>query len=115
MATFDASHGTILITYDKVSTALQNSFIASKETHYLLQNDIVCIVDVSMIPEGIRTLFVLPKLESFRHVLLLSYDANFSRMWPYKDGHISVVNVKNFKVETIEYANTLKALEALLP
>ena len=102
----------LIVTYDKGSTALQNRFLAKKgNTPYLEDQAALLIVDVSVIPFGIRSLFVLPKLKSFKHPLLLSYDENFSKMFPYKDEHIAIVKVEKRIVKEIFYCNNEKCLE----
>jgi len=111
-AWIDNTTQTILITYDKGSTALQNRFVIAKGGEKFLKGtNSLLIVDVSVIPFGIRSLFVLPKLKSFKHPLLLSYDENFSKMFPYKDEHIAIVKIEKRIVKEIFYCNNEKCLE----
>lgn len=104
----------ILITYDKLSTYTQNEFIVSQGgERFLKEHRTLLIVDVSVIPSGIRMLFVEPKLRRTQHSLLLSYDVNFSKMFPYKENHIAVMRVEKRKVKEIMFARSKEDLKKI--
>ncbi|NOQ31302.1 MAG: hypothetical protein GQ570_09285 [Helicobacteraceae bacterium] len=101
---------TIVMTWDKESTQIANSFF--DENRELLKDDkIVMIVDVSTTPYGIMQLFVLPKLEGYKHPILLSYDEAYNLNLPYKDGFLTLLKITNSKVKNIEFVETKENLK----
>lgn len=102
----------IFITYDKISTRTQNIFVSShpsflKETHTLL------IVDVSVVPSGIFSFFVHPRMKRNRHPLIYSFDKNLSKTFPYKENHITIMRLKNKIVKEIVFVNSEKKLKEM--
>lgn len=102
----------IFITYDKLSTRLQNIFITQRP-HFLEYTQSMLIVDTSVIPGAIFYLFVNPKMRRIPLPLLYSDDINFSKMFPYKENHISIMKLKNKVVEDIVFVKSEKELQDL--
>jgi len=102
----------IFITYDKLSTRLQNIFI-TKRPHFLHYTQSMLLVDTSVIPGAIFYFFVNPKMRRIPLPLLYSDDINFSKMFPYKENHISIMKLKNKVVEEIIFVKSEKELQEL--
>ena len=102
----------IFITYDKLSTRLQNIFITQRP-HFLEYTQSMLIVDTSVIPGAIFTLFVNPKMRRIPLPLLYSDDINFSKMFPYKENHISIVKLQDKIVKKIVYIKSEEELKEL--
>ena len=102
----------IFITYDKLSTRLQNRFIL-KHPHFLEYTQSMLVVDISVIPSAIFFLFVNPRMKDIPLPLLYSDDIKLSKMFPYKEGHISIMKVKNKVVEEIVFVKSEEALSDL--
>lgn len=102
----------LFITYDKLSTRLQNIFITQRP-HFLEYTQSMLIVDTSVIPGAIFSLFVNPKMRRIPLPLLYSDDINFSKMFPYKENHITILELKNKRVEKIVYIKDEEALKEL--
>jgi len=102
----------IFITYDKLSTRLQNIFISNRP-HFLEYTQSMLIVDTSVIPSAIFYLFVNPKMRRVPLPLLYSDDIKFSKMFPYKENHISIMKLKNKIVEDIIFIDNEEELKEL--
>lgn len=101
---------TLVITWDRETTAIANNFFDGK-SELFTDEKVAMIVDVSQTPEGIMTLFVMPRMKSFKHPILLSYDEAFNLTLPYKDEKITLLKVKEGKVEKIDFLNSQEELK----
>jgi len=102
----------IFITYDKQSTRLQNIFI-TKRPHFLEYTQSQLIVDISVIPGAIFTLFVNPKMRRIPLPLLYSDEIKFSKMFPYKENHITIMKIKNRVIEKIMFVKSEAELQEI--
>lgn len=102
-----------VVTWDKMTTRHANLLFKAKPE--LLKNGkVAMIVDVSQTPSGIMNLFVLPRMRSYEHRILLGYDAAYNRTIPYSDGAITVLYLSDGKVFEVAFAEDGEALEKLL-
>lgn len=99
-----------IIGWDKESTALINEYFSQ---HPMRQNQNM-LVDVSQIPSGIFSMFVAPKMRRYTHPILLSYDEAYNLSLPYKDGYVTLLHLKDAKIEAISFVKTQGELEKLL-
>jgi hypothetical protein len=104
---------TLVITWDKETTAIANNYFDEKIA-FFKNEDIAMIVDVSQTPEGIMNLFVMPRMRSYDHPILLSYDENFNLTLPYEDQKVTILKIRNMKVEEINFAEDENKLETSL-
>ena len=109
---FDRLHhvradGVWLIGWDKETTALINRFV-----QYHKGLELHVIVDASQIPSGILSLFVKPRLQSYRHTILLSLDERYNRALPYKQGCVTYLKLERGVVKTIAFIDKAQSLEA---
>ena len=115
---FDKPHGVgneklWVITWDRGTTRLANTFFDSHKK-LLTDGTAALIVDVSQTPEGIMSLFVLPRMRSYEHRILLGYDAEANRRFPYKDGSVTVLTLKDGVITAVGFAEAVEQLEQLL-
>lgn len=103
----------LVISWDKETTALANEYFA-KHGELIKENKVSLLVDLSQAPQGILSLFILPRLRSYNHTILLSYDEVFNRTLPYKEGFLTLLSLKAFKLSGIAFVDDFKGLEALL-
>ena len=96
-----------VITWDKMTTRHANTFF-EQHPAFMENNSTALIVDVSRTPSGIMTLFVLPKMQSYDHPILLSHDETYNRTFPYKQEHITVLFLDN-KTVKISYLSKMKS------
>ncbi|MDX1295783.1 MAG: hypothetical protein R3302_05940 [Sulfurimonadaceae bacterium] len=102
-----------VVTWDKMTTRHANLLFQAKP-QLLREGQVAMIVDVSQTPSGIMNLFVLPRMRSYKHRILLGYDAAYNRSIPYSDGAITVLYLSDGKVLEVAYAEDGEALEKLL-
>ena len=102
-----------VVTWDKMTTRHANGFF---EAHRGLidRGEAAMIVDVSQTPSGIMSLFVLPRMRSYEHTILLSYDAEYNRDIPYEEEKITVLRLEKGKIAAVGFAENEAALERLL-
>lgn len=98
-----------VITWDKTTTRHANDFFV-KQPLSKRAKEKVMIVDVSQTPEGILQMFVLPRMRSHEHPILLSYDAEYNIRLPYKEAHITVLHLDDGEIERIDFAEDERAL-----
>ena len=116
---FDAPHGVgnekvWVITWDKMTTRYANTFFDA-HPELIAEGKAALIVDVSQTPEGIMSLFVLPRMRSYDHPILLSYDAEANRRFPYEEERVTVLELDGGKITAIRFAEGVEDLERLLP
>ncbi|MEA3372213.1 MAG: hypothetical protein U9Q62_00855 [Campylobacterota bacterium] len=102
-----------VITWDQATTRHANNYFG-KDPSLLDQNLTRMIVDVSQTPSGIMRLFVLPKMRSYGHPILLSYDEAYNFKLPYREDHITILSLDNGVIDSIDFAPDERALSDLL-
>jgi hypothetical protein len=102
--------GVWVIAWDKESTRLANKYFEA----FGMKSDTQMLVDVSQVPSGILSLFVLPRMRDYKHEILLSYDEVYNLALPYKENAVTVLHLKEAKIEQIDFAQDEEELKALL-
>ena len=94
---------------------LSNEFFNSKESDFLSKHNAILVADLSGAPSLIRSMFIIPGLEDFKHTVLILDDK--TKAAPYKNekhlDKLNVVYVDNFIIKKIEYASTKEELESV--
>ena len=90
-----------------------NEFFATKGESYLKDNKIQFVADLSKAPSIIRSMFILPGLKDFKHIVLIIDDEKVSANYkPAKHADkIVVVNLNNQKITSIKYLDSIEDLE----
>lgn len=104
---------TWVITWDKMTTRHANDFFAKQLPDESIKERVM-IVDVSQTPEGILQMFVLPRMRSHEHPILLSHDAKYNITLPYKEAHITVLHLDDAQIKRIDFAEDESALAGIL-
>ena len=96
-----------VVTWDRTTTAMTNDYIA--------EHNVTCkmIVDVSQVPSGIFSLFVLPRMKHYRHSISLSFDEKYNKAVPYKEGCVTYLGFSKKRLSKIEYLCDERALTAV--
>lgn len=102
-----------VITWDKMTTRYANRFFADHPA-VAEQNTTAMIVDVSQTPSGIMSVFVLPRMRSYDHPILLSFDEKYNIALPYEEDHVTVLFLQNGRIEKILFAEDEADLEKIL-
>jgi len=104
----------IIFAFSKDAAHTCNDYFNTQEPDYLDKHNTQFIADVSAAPSLIRSMFILPGLKDFKHVVLLLDDENQAA--PYRKGvdteKIVVAYILNGKItEVKEVENSTEALK----
>lgn len=102
--------GVWVIAWDKETTRVANRYFEK----YPMKKNEQMIIDVSQVPSGILTLFVLPRMRGYKHEILLSYDELYNQTLPYKENAVTVLHLKDAKVQSIDFAVDEAEIKTLL-
>ena len=102
----------VIVAYEKDTGKLVNTFLDSKSPYYLQKKHTVFIADIHEMPSMITTMFALPKLQKYKHLIYLHYGEEFSKAVPSKAEQVTLLYVKNGKIDKIEFIKTKEELQA---
>ncbi len=92
-----------LLAWDKETTRLANRYIDAHKS-FLQTHNAALVVDVSQVPSGIFSLFVKPRMQSYEHPILLSFDAKYNQQLPYQEGCVTLLELQNQTVSSVRFA-----------
>jgi hypothetical protein len=93
---------TIIVSFEKGTGADVNEFLNSKEPTFLEEKHAVFIANISGMPSIITKLFALPKMQKYKHPILLIYDDEDKRFL-YQEDKSTVYKIENGVIVTVEY------------
>ncbi|WP_457748940.1 hypothetical protein [Sulfurimonas sp.] len=103
----------VIFAFDKEPAHTCNDFFNTQKPTYLQNHHVQFVADVSAAPSLIRSLFILPGLKDFKHVVLLLDDKKVAA--PYRKGidttKIVVVTLLNKKITDIKTISTTEQLK----
>lgn len=102
-----------VVTWDRATTHEANLLFAGRP-ELLADKNAAMLVDISQTPSGILSLFVLPRMQGYAHPVLLSSDEAFNLSLPYEEGMITVLKLRDGRVETVQFAADAAALGEML-
>lgn len=103
---------TLIVSFEKDTGKMVNEFLASKEADFLQKHHAVFIANISGMPSIITKLFALPKMQDYKHTILLIYDENDKRFLQ-KDELSTVYKIENGVVKDIQFVKDKKDLEKI--
>ncbi|WP_151901090.1 MULTISPECIES: hypothetical protein [Sulfurimonas] len=111
--TLNADTYKVIFAFDKEPAHTCNDFFNTQKPNYLQEHHVQFVADVSAAPSIIRSLFILPGLKDFKHVVLLLDDKKVAA--PYRKGidttKIVVVTLLNKKITDIKTISTTEQLK----
>jgi len=102
---------TIVISYEKDTGRLVNKYLNTKYPPYLAKNRAVFIADIHEMPSIITSLFAMPKMRKYKHTIFIYDEDDFSEFAKPKDEKVTVVKIKDKKVDKIYYISTPQELQ----
>ena len=102
----------VIVAFDKDTGAMVNEYLGSKTPYYLQKHRSIFIADINEMPSIITKMFALPKLQEYKHLIYLHYSEDFQKVVPRKADQITLLRVKDGKVQNISYITTKKELKA---
>jgi len=110
MHTVNSEIKTLIVSFEKDTGKLVNEFLASKQPDFLSNHKAVFIANISGMPSIITKLFALPKMQDYKHTILLIYDENDKR-FVQKEEESTIYSLEDGKVKAISFVKTKEDLE----
>jgi len=100
--TVDNTTKTMIVSFEKSTSADINDFLSKKEEGFLDKNNAVFIADISGMPSLITKFFALPKMKDYKYPVLLIYDEEDKRFL-HKEEKLTVYKLENSVITGVEY------------
>ena len=100
--TVDSNIQTILVSFEKDTSADVNEFLKEKDKNFLRANNAVFIADISGMPSIITKLFALPKMKKYNYSVLLIYDEEDKRFVSQEE-KLTLYKLENGVIKSISY------------
>jgi len=104
----------VVIAFEKDTGALVNEFLDTQDPFYMPKRRAVFIADINKMPTIITNMFALPKLKKYKHLIYLHYEDQFQNSVPQKEEMITLLRIKDAKVDSISYLSTKEELKAAI-
>jgi len=104
----------VIVAFEKDTGALVNNYLKSKNKFYLQKNRSIFIADIHEMPSMVTTMFALPKLKKYKHLIYLHYKDKFYKNVPYKKDEITLLRFVDGKVSDISYITSKSELQAAI-
>lgn len=104
----------IIVSFEKDTGALVNDYLDTKKSSYTIDHNAVFIADINRMPSIITKMFALPKMQKYKHPIYLHYEDQFENFVPHKEEKLTLLRMKDQKVESIAYISTVKELKAAI-
>ncbi|MEA1983987.1 MAG: hypothetical protein U9N39_10620 [Campylobacterota bacterium] len=108
--TVDRHVKTIIVSFEKDTSADINAYLSSKSPEFLKSKDAVFIANISKMPAIITKMFAMPKLKKLKHSILLINDEADKR-FSSKEEKFTIYKLENSIVKELLYVNSIKELE----
>ena len=96
-------NATLIISFQKSISSKIQAYLASKPKHYLKQNNILYVSDMSAAPTFMIKLFGIPKMKKFDYKVALIYDDTVADKIQREDDKITVIKLKRDKIVDIQF------------
>ncbi len=106
----------VIFAFDKEPAHTCNNFFNTQKPDYLQEHHVQFVADVSAAPSIIRSLFILPGLKDFKHIVLLLDDKATAA--PYRKGidttKIVIMTLLNKKITNVKTITTTEQLKKVV-
>jgi len=94
---------TLVVSFQKSVSSKMQAYLDSKPKHYLEDNNILYISDMSAAPTFMIKLFGIPKMKKFTYKVALIYDDSVADKIQKEDNKITVIKLKKDKIVGIQF------------
>ena len=98
-------NATVIISFQKSVSSEIQAYLDSKPKHYLKDNNILYISDMSAAPTFMIKLFGIPKMQKFDYKVALIYDDTVADKIQREDDKITIIKLKRDKIEGIQFVS----------
>jgi len=107
------SDATLIVSFQKSISSEMQAFIDTKPKHYLEDNNILYISDMSAAPTFMIKLFGIPKMKKFNYKVALIYDDAVANKIQREDSKLTLIRLNDHKIIDIQFVSP-NALEKAL-
>lgn len=104
----------IVAAFEKDTGKLVNAYLDTKPAMYMPKHHAVYVADIHNMPSIITSMFALPKMQKYKHLIYLQYDEEFEEFVPNKEEKITIIRLKDKKVVSISFISTQEELKAAI-
>ena len=104
----------VIVAFEKDTGALVNEYLKTKSKYYLQKNKAIFIADIHDMPSMITTMFALPKLRKYKHLIYLHYDEKFQKAVPNKEEKITLLKIEDGLIKKISFISTKDELQVAI-
>lgn len=104
----------VIVAFEKDTGALVNEYLDKQSPFYLLKNNSIFIADINKMPTIVTSMFALPKLQKYKHLIYLHYSDKLQEAVPNKEQKITLLRFENSKIKEISYISTVLELKTAI-
>lgn len=104
----------VIVAFEKDTGALVNEYLDKQSPFYLLKNNSIFIADINKMPSIVTSMFALPKLQKYKHLIYLHYSDKLQKAVPNKEQKITLLRFENSKIKEISYISTVLELKTAI-
>ncbi len=106
----DATVRVLLVSRDMTANKLAKQAFLPKSADYLPAAHAMYAIDVSGMPGFVTRHFAIPKMQKYGYPIFLDREGTIITDLPTQKSLVTVIKLKQLKVESIEYVNSATAL-----
>jgi len=99
------SNATLIVSFQKSVSSEIQAYLTSKPKHYLEQNNILYVSDMSAAPTFMIKLFGIPKMQKFPYKVALIYDDEIADNIQRESDKITVITLRQHKIIKIQFVS----------
>ncbi len=104
----------VIVAFEKDTGALVNDYLDKQSPFYLLKNNSIFIADINKMPSIVTSMFALPKLQKYKHLIYLHYSDKLQEIVPNKEQKITLLRFENSKIKEISFISTVQELKTAI-
>lgn len=104
----------VIVAFEKDTGALVNEYLDKQSPFYLPKNNSIFIADINKMPSIVTSMFALPKLQKYKHLIYLHYSDKLQEAVPNKEQKITLLRFENSKIKEISYISTVQELKTAI-
>ena len=103
--TFNKEIKSVIIAFDRSGGNIVKDTLGKQEKGYLEAKRAVYIADISGMPSFVTKFFAMPKMKKYNFTMLLEFDNELSKVYPYQEDKITIIKLDSGKIKEIIYVS----------
>jgi hypothetical protein len=96
---------TLIVSFQKSVSSEIQAYLDAKSKHFLEENNILYLSDMSAAPTFMIKLFGIPKMKKFRYKVALIYDSDIADNFQRESDKITVITLRHHKIIKIQFVS----------